>query len=270
MTDKEEERIRKAVQRISGNIGDLNEARQLVESGEFEKALSLYMQSLKGSVGGLSDLNLKACLEKLVQEYPPAREAFEKKRDQHESEMLKGRQSRWLIEEWTEINKALGEDYRELEFLQRLQQKPNGLDDFNAYQTIRTNLPKYLQDQRYDVLEPYLNRLGSMFLSHYSNYEIEVYFPQITSEDPTSFLLEEVLQEGPMIYEVCLGLQKISLAERIAQKIFAVSKTNETYRSMLTAARRAGHDEQIKILLNDAKKSLSKVEFEGIRKDFKI
>lgn len=77
-----DERTRRAVQRLSGNLEKLFEARQLVETGKYEKALDAYVAVLLGSVGNMDDLQLEASLSALLKNYPAAKEPLTARRDE--------------------------------------------------------------------------------------------------------------------------------------------------------------------------------------------
>lgn len=276
MTDNEQlERTRKALDKISSNLGSLYKAHCFVQEGKFERALESCLQGLQGRIGSrLPDLNLKDTVEKLIKEYPPARDEFEKRREEFEADIQKGRHSRMLHEEWMVINNALGDNNHEVEFLKHLKDATSDSrhrTEFISYQTIKFNLPNYLADRRYDVIEPYLYQLGTMFLGRYMNYETQKYFTEDKRylSEQMNMDIEEVLNDGPMLYEACLGLQRIPAADEIARKVLAVSSSRKTFSAFLKAAQRVGNKEQVKALLKAAKKLLPLKSFEGLKREVK-
>lgn len=279
MDEKErEERTHKALLRLTSNINSCGEAQRLVEKGDFPEALAAFMKGLNGSVGGFMHSSHTSSIEKLISEYPPAREAFEKKRDELESQMKKKGQFKPLYDMWMEINNALGDQYREIEFLKYIYENPEELDEtakYTAFHTIKLGLPKYLNDRRYEVAEPYLNKMGTMFLLTVHRYACDLYFPEFDdSPEQTEFRInfsrQEILEEAPLLYELCLALQKEPQANEIAREVFAVSNSVETFRSFLAAAIRVGSKNRAKDLLEKAKQMLSSEELDGLKKDLNL
>ncbi len=274
MQDEQLERTRKALDRISENISNLDKAHRLAEEGNYEKALDACLLGLHGRVGTrLQDLKLQETIDTLIKNYSPAREEFEKRRDAFEMDLKDGRHTRMLHEEWTAINKALGDDYREVEFLKQLRDASTQSEyqkDVTAHLTVKYNLPKYLEDRRYDVIEPHLNVLGTLFLTNYSmGYEKQKYFPDGKPQSG-NFEIEQILTDGPIIYEACLGLKRVATADEIARKVLTVSRSRKTFRSLLKAAQRVGNKEQVKALLKLAKRDLPQKSFEGLKKDLQV
>jgi len=269
MSETEGTRVLKALKKISSNIEKLYEARELVEAQKYDKALTSYLAAISGSVGNVPDLELCSSLTKLVRNYPDARGPLTARRNQLEIEIEDGAISRCLSEEWMELNKALGENYRELELIERMRKSTHRNDKFVIFQTIKCNFEKYLQDKRYDILEPYLDRFGQTFLMQYVDFESAVLFPDAL-ERRSAFedenLVEKIIADGITLMEACLGLERFFAAREVLQKLLKASTSANTFTKLAKAARRAEKQQFLNEILKRAQKELSKYQYSELKK----
>lgn len=263
------ERTDRTILLLSYKMNDLSEATELVKAGDYEKALELFQKSLTGAVGRLSDLPLKESLSELLKNYPEAREPLTQTRDKLEERFEPGATPPPpnVYHEWTLLNEALGDDYRELELIARIKKGSGKSSDVLILTTIKYYFGKYLKHKRYDVLDPYINQLGTQFLVSYCLLEAEILFPTQTQkqrEQNMEHQIEAARKEGAFIFEACLGLKRPGVAMDIANKVLYVASNVPTYKSLIQAAERVGCEDQKIALLERAKQDLSENEFKEL------
>lgn len=266
-----DERARKAIHRLSDNLKKLFEARQLVESGNYEKALDAYMTAIHGSVGALDELQLEASLSALLKHHPVAREPLLQRRDELAERIVGGHLSRGLNDEWLALSRALGDSSPEPALLERMNASTvskRSSADYHSLQIIQNNLDLYLREKNYRSIESFFDRLGHQFLTSWVDVESCVLFPTSLDGAVSTFIsagTESLIEQAALLFEASIGLNRSLVASELVRRVFAVRSDIETFHRFIKAAKRADSADLVASLSELAHQQLTPIQSERLR-----
>lgn len=253
----------------------LKQARELVKANDNSGALEAYLFAFDNGKavygwGGVRLSYIPAEIARLGEKYPPAKLALQFRRDAREQLLRDGEKDFDVVMEWLCINRYLGEKDRELELLKDLQQR-GILGEKVKRQIIDSNFERLLEEKRYSMLDEYFDEFGSNFMMQIFTFELEVLFPEKykrkgRSESMPDFWKNHIVAEGAKVFELALGVRKDLQADETAKRVLWLSSDVESYAMLTAAALRAGRKDKARELVKIAKVSLSKADYEKLRK----
>ena len=223
----------------------IEEARQLVESADYSKALKLLVSAYEfPEVIDSNKSSIFILLKKLVPVYEPAKSAVLMLRDFEASKILKSDCDYVTVSNFGRLNEILGDENGALNLFDRL------IDPIVKDLLLSHVWKDLVRSQRYEEVKPYLESLvGSIFIDAYS-YDGVKLFPNDPGSDYVRFdRLEErghlrnLAEEGPYTFEIALKLDMPEMARRIAEIVLERSGSAELYCEFLKVAIKCGANE---------------------------
>lgn len=178
----------------------------------------------------------------LVRNYPPARVAAKRWRNDKEKLIVEHRADGDLIREWIKLNEILREPKRTYEVIFKVAQ---ATESEEYRQTLTLQIWKQLaRNRKYDLLKNCLQDMVLRVLLKANDHDGETLFPDPNdSKDRKRWkresLLDYMRNEGCLAYEVALGLGEKKVAAVFAKKILSVETNDAMFARLIRAAIRA-------------------------------
>ena len=200
-------------------------------------------------------------IRRLIKNYRPAVAVIRRWRNDKEKLILSQTADFEIIREWDRLNAALGEKQRTLEVFFKLQ-AANA--DEEIQQAILSGIWKKLaRSKQYDHLKLYFRTLGFFLLHHIVEYDCAIWFPRNPGarkrdiKDNIKSNYEWILGDGPLTYEIALGLGERQLAAEFAKRILGVETSDNVYASLIKGAIRAHAYPEANTLYGEAQEHFS-------------
>jgi len=200
-------------------------------------------------------------IRNLAKHYAPAASLIRRWRSDKERLVIAQQADSEVIREWDILNECLGEKQRTIDVLRKL--TAAGADDEILHSILWHVWEQLARSRRYEELRPFLPTLGWLLLLHIVDYDSELWFPRNRNWTKTrvkeefSRMRDQIADEGPLIYEVALGLGKENLAEELSNRVLSVERSDRVYASLIKGAIRTRVYPAAESLFGDAKKHLS-------------
>ncbi|MCA9817321.1 MAG: hypothetical protein KC652_19570 [Cyanobacteria bacterium HKST-UBA01] len=247
---------------------------QLIEEKRYKKALKKLLAVYDSRQPGRLDFSIYL-IKNLAAVYEPAREALSERRDLKESLVLSGKADFSVVADWVQLNKSLNEEERIFSVYKKVRKK-------KSTKKVAENLLDYVWKKLvkrgdYNQLVPYFNQVISGVFLTASMYEGELLFPT-SKKDASSKRFEslakqidlaKLTEEGPIIFELALGLGQEPAARAVASRILKLKSGSKVYAALVKHAIKAGADDVAKDYFKEAKRKLSKEKFATVEKALK-
>lgn len=263
-----------------GSAGDKEQlslretVRQLIDEKRYKKALkkllAVYDSRQPGRVDGSIYL-----LKDLAAVYEPASEAMSERRDLKESLVLSGKADASVVSDWVQLNESLDEKERIFTVYKKVRKKKSTKKV--AEQLLYYVWKKLVNKGDYSELVPYFNRVVSGVFLTASMYEGELLFPSRKKEAGSKRLesftrqreLDRLTEDGPLIFELALGLGEEPAARAVASRILKLKSGSKVYAALVKHAIKARADDVAKDYFKEARRKLSKEKFVTVEKALK-
>ncbi|MCB9469241.1 MAG: hypothetical protein H6677_13280 [Candidatus Obscuribacterales bacterium] len=250
------------------------EAQHLIEEKRYKKALKKLLEAYDSRQPGRSDQSIYL-IEELSVVYEPAREALSERRDLKESLVLSGKADRMVVSDWVELNESLNENERIFTVYKKVRKKKSTKKV--AESLLYHVWKKLVKRGDYTELVPYFNRVVSELFFTASIYEGEQLFSsgrkKVGSKSFQAFerqlQLDRLAEDGPLIFELALGLGQEPAARAVASRILKLKSGSKVYAALVKHAIKAGADDVAKDYFKEAKRKLSKEKFTTVEKALK-
>ncbi|MBI1271156.1 hypothetical protein GC174_12055 [bacterium] len=248
--------------------------RQLIEEKRYKKALKKLLAVYDSRQPGRLDFSIYL-IRDLAAVYEPAREALSERRDLKESLVLSGKADFSVVSDWVQLNESLDEKERIFSVYKKVRKK-------KSTKKVAENLLDYVWKKLvrrgdYNQLVPYFNRAVSGVFLTASMYEGELLFPSRKREAGSKRFdsitkqrdLDGLTEEGPIIFELALGLGQEPAARAVASRILKFKSGSSVYAALVKHAIKAGADDVAKDYFKEAKRKLPKEKFATVEKALK-
>lgn len=250
------------------------EAQHLIEEKRYKKALKKLLEAYDSRQPGRSDHSIYL-IEELSTVYEPAREALSERRDLKESLVLSGKADRMVVSDWVELNVSLDENERIFAVYKKVRKKKSTKKV--AESLLYHVWKKLVKRGDYTELVPYFNRVVSELFFTASMYEGEQLFSSGKKEAGSKrfesferqLQLDRIAEDGPLIFELALGLGQEPAARAVASRILKFKSGSKVYAALVKHAIKAGADDVAKDYYKEAKRKLSKEKFATVEKALK-
>lgn len=273
----------------------MNHARTLAQRGKSKEALREYLWCFdhgnQHSIGfhGVRLSFLLSDIVSLGEDYPPAIEALEKRREAAEEKLLAGldgkptkdRRKQGLLARLTQpslpagfeqamevaaINRSLGCNERTLELYDRLIREGSRTAMIRRVM-LREVIDLMLAAKRYDDV---LAETGDPFKeidSLMGTYRMVAAMDRDKPKpyNPSDSFKQHVAVEGSKYYEAMLGAGQKATARRMARKLITFNNRGDTYAVLIERAMKVGADDEAQRLVRRAKLSLPEEELPKVR-----
>jgi hypothetical protein len=235
-------------------------ARTLLRDGLFKEALKKF----KWVFANDSSHHLflpRTEIVKLTKNYPPAGAVIKRWRNDKERLVMEQKADSTLISQWNTLNSCLGEKDRTSDVFLKLEAAD--ADEQLQHSILSHIWEKMARSKKYDHLKGYLPTLGFHLLLHAVEYDSLILFPghgKLTKNQRRDDIKRHVayfLHDGPISYEVALGLGEKHVAAEFAKKILAFETSDRVYASLIKGAVRARAYPEAAALFNEAKEKFS-------------
>lgn len=250
------------------------DARQLIEEKRYKKALKKLLEAYDRRQAGQMDASIYL-IKDLAAVYEPARESMSERRDLKESLVLSGKADASVVSDWVQLNELLDEKERIFSVYKKVRKKKSTKKV--AESLLYHVWKKLVKRGDYAQLVPYFNRAVSGVFLTASSYEGELLFPTgkkaAGSKKFGSYMkqwdLNRLTEEGPIIYELALGLGQEPAARAVASRILKLKSSSNVYAALVKHAIKTGADDVAKDYFKEAKRKLSKEKFTTVEKALK-
>ncbi|MBX9939127.1 MAG: hypothetical protein K2Y32_07735 [Candidatus Obscuribacterales bacterium] len=210
----------------------------------------------------------------LVKNYQPARLIVQRYRNDKEKLILQGQADSKLVGQLVLLNLGLGERSRTEAFYRELKQA--NFDTEISELFLRHVWRQLLRRRRYEDLRPYFHSLGFFLLLHITELDCHIWFPDLRTYSKTEIrnwrerCLKSIIEEGPLTYELALGLGEMQAANLFAQRILGVEASDRVYAALIKAALRARAADPAKELYKEARSTLGSRRIRQTNKAFRL
>lgn len=246
---------------------NLQQARELVKVGDYERALECYLFAFDNSLavsgwGGVRLSYIPSEIAQLGLKYPAATMALQIRRDAREKMILRGETDSDNFLEWSVLNRYLKDEDREFKILRELEESGKEVGWLKE-KIVHENYEQLLDAKRYELLSGYFDNLGEGFLFKINRYETQRIFPRYneSSRSTLEHFQRLIGRDGARLYELALATNRMHQSEEIVKRILMHCNTVEAYQSLIAAAIRAEKRGKIRALLKLAKASLEPAEY---------
>ncbi len=245
----------------------LEEARALVKTGDYARALECYLFAFDNGLavsswGGVRLSYIPSEIASLGAKYPAARIALQVRRDAREDLIRAGETDYDVIAEWASINRYLDNEEHELDLLKELE-KNGMLSNSLKKKIVDENFEQLLAKKEYRLLGEYFNDFGNRFMQSIFHYEEARIFPERYHYPPQhlDFSRRQIAKKGADLVELALSLGRVEQADGIVKRVLTHCNSADTYSLLISAAERAGKKRKTKDLAKQAKATLDKDEY---------
>jgi len=201
-------------------------------------------------------------IRSLAKNYAPAAAVIRRWRNDKERLIVAQEADSDVIRQWMTLNESLGENLHTIDVFHKLQAADA---NHHILDSILWRIwEKLVRTGQYEALRSFLPTLGWMLLLHIAEYDIEVWFPRgrdwttVQIEEEITRKKQEIGEEGPLIFEVAIALAESSIADEFAKRLLVFEHSDLMYAKLIKSAVRARAYSTAEMLFEDAKKSLSK------------
>jgi len=224
-------------------------AKLLVKEGKYAEALEEYLWCYdkghleKPAFYGVRGSFLLSDIVRLGYNYPPAREALEKRRDAFMAKLKEGETSMELASDYANLNRTMGESDQTLTFFDSL-----STDNEMRQALAKSVFPLLLKKKRYaDILAT--NDLSSGVERIFALFERmeedrQKNESRMPSEEVARLQAKYTIHAGSEYYQVYLGLKKKQEAAVLAQRILSLDQGAETYHELARNAYLSGQADE--------------------------
>ena len=233
----------------------LDRARYYEKNGEYQKALERYLFVFDKSRPFPEFDNIRIALillkiSTMGDQFPPAREAIEIRRNNLAYLIKEGKADRRDINEFSEMNDELNESQKTMELyfeIKEAHQIPKILQERFA----SVVWEKLVIQKKYKDLVGIARILANIEAFLIAEYEVSSTFPYgKKAEDPRYMqgLKEKINKEVFLVYEALIAIKNDKVANNLKRWILRFRDDSETYEILIKAAMNAGRADLIEFL----------------------